>query len=49
MGKLLYLYPWNEEYYVQVSAVFQAPIEDADLAPRIRSSERFIADLERVY
>jgi hypothetical protein len=49
IGKLLYCYPWNEDYYVQVSSVFPAPIEDTDLAPRIRASERFIADLERVY
>jgi hypothetical protein len=47
LGKLLYLFPWNDDYYVQVSSVFLAPEEDADLAPLIRASEGFIDGLQR--
>lgn len=47
LGKLLYLFPWNDHYYLQVSSVFAAPAEDADLAPLIRASEGFIDGLQR--
>jgi hypothetical protein len=47
LGKLMYLFPWNDDYYLQVSSVFVAPEEDADLAPLIRASEGFIAGLQR--
>lgn len=47
LGKLLYLFPWNDHYYLQVSSVFAAPAEDADLAPLIRASEGFIDGLRR--